>query len=600
MRKKITKFMISMVLCASMVVSTGMMTSCEMLGIGGKNSSTASEKPQTKEFEVIFVGNMDGATEPDAQTIEEGNKVTKPADPTCAGYDFVGWFTDEDCTKAFDFDTKITADMVDEDDCMFIYAGWTEHVDKYTVTFDTNGGGAIAPVIVEKGKKVEKPADPTLANCKFDGWYMDEACKNAFSFDVAIEADVTIYAKWINLYTVTFETNGGTAVEAQTIESGKAPSNYTTTKEGAIFAGWYTDAEFKTAYTGGAITANTTLYAKWADIATAKTFKYTFNYNYAGAPAAIEKEVVEGSFVEVPEVTNGEMIFAGWYTDVDCTVEANLTAPAAGDMTVYAKWVEAVVITYDFNYEGAPADVTEKVAFGSEAVKPGDPIRVGNYTFAGWSTTEDGVVDVTFSEAIVENVTYYAMWNTQYVFEAEDVNLIGFFGFGFSGSAEETSCIFADDKGAAGASNGYFITCMNNTNCSIEFKFTSDRAIKGAQFTLRLSAEVVDIKIGDSDKGVRTGTVADDIALYKVMVNNSELKYGVIEFVGVPPQGDPYMPFADYTFTIDLAEGENVIKLIADNEIVQGGTMKAVAPMVDCIKIDTYANLVFQKKDGNY
>ena len=60
MRKKITKFMISMVLCASMVVSTGMMTSCEMLGIGGKNSSTASEKPQTTEFEVIFVGNMEG------------------------------------------------------------------------------------------------------------------------------------------------------------------------------------------------------------------------------------------------------------------------------------------------------------------------------------------------------------------------------------------------------------------------------------------------------------------------------------------------------------------------------------------------------------
>ena len=60
-----------------------------------------------------------GGSSVDDQTPASGSVLTKPVDPTREGYTFGGWYTDADCTKAYDFVTAVTADMT-------LYAKWTK------------------------------------------------------------------------------------------------------------------------------------------------------------------------------------------------------------------------------------------------------------------------------------------------------------------------------------------------------------------------------------------------------------------------------------------------------------------------------------------
>ena len=68
-------------------------------------------------YTVTFDGNGHGTT-PAAQTVADGDKAAKPADPTAAGWTFGGWFTEAECQNAYDFDTQVTEDRT-------LYAKWT-------------------------------------------------------------------------------------------------------------------------------------------------------------------------------------------------------------------------------------------------------------------------------------------------------------------------------------------------------------------------------------------------------------------------------------------------------------------------------------------
>ena len=64
--------------------------------------------------------NTQGGSRIAAKTVAKNTVVSQPADPTKEGYTFEGWYTDADCTKAFDFDTKITENVT-------LYAKWKEN-----------------------------------------------------------------------------------------------------------------------------------------------------------------------------------------------------------------------------------------------------------------------------------------------------------------------------------------------------------------------------------------------------------------------------------------------------------------------------------------
>ena len=103
----------------------------------------------------------------------------------------------------------------------------------YTLTFDTNGGSTIAPITQDYGTAITAPADPTKTGYTFAGW------TPAIPTTMPAE-NMTIKAKWtVNQYTLTFDTNGGSAIAPITQDYGTAitaPAD--PTKTGYTFAGW--------------------------------------------------------------------------------------------------------------------------------------------------------------------------------------------------------------------------------------------------------------------------------------------------------------------------------------------------------------------------
>lgn len=211
-------------------------------------------------FTVKFDTNGHGhATVPADQTVELNGKATKPADPTAEGYVFRGWYTTAACTTEFDFNTPIAADTT-------LYAKWDEI---YTVTFNVGGHGtAPTPQKVENGSKATKPENPTAKGWRFDGWYTDEKCTARYDFDKAVTANTTLYAKWTQLFTLTFETNGGTKIDSVEAPDGSLVylGSYKPTKSGYYFVGWYTDKNLTRASRVGYVRmdGNKTVYAKFA------------------------------------------------------------------------------------------------------------------------------------------------------------------------------------------------------------------------------------------------------------------------------------------------------------------------------------------------
>ena len=134
----------------------------------------------------------------------------------------------------------------------------------YTVTFETNGGSEIAPVVTKDS--IEEPEIPVKEGHNFIGWFKDEELTDAVDFaNLEVSSDMTLYAKWeVQTYTVKFDTMGGSEVEEITVEYGNPvaiPAN--PTKEGYDFAGWYLKKDYSKVYANDLIKSNTTLYAKW-------------------------------------------------------------------------------------------------------------------------------------------------------------------------------------------------------------------------------------------------------------------------------------------------------------------------------------------------
>lgn len=208
--------------------------------------------------------------------VEENGKLIRPTDPEKEGYVFVGWYTEPELINEYKFNSTVSADLK-------LYAKFEESaaVETQTVTFMKDAETLFDTSVVKKGNTVGVPAEPTNDGYSFAGWYTDVKCTTAYDFNLPVNTDITLYAKWLAKYTVSFDTDGGSTVESQTVVTGNKATKPTSTptKKGYNFVGWYTDNTYTTEFDfeNTIIIDNTTIYAKFEDASIFKLDGYTFN-----------------------------------------------------------------------------------------------------------------------------------------------------------------------------------------------------------------------------------------------------------------------------------------------------------------------------------
>ena len=202
----------------------------------------------TGDYEVIYLPGTYGTGSAVTDMKPHNNILTlRGALFTRAGYTQVGWSTVDGGEKVYDFE-----DIYTKNEALTLYPVW--NTNKYTITFDTNGGSEIAPITQDYGTKITTPDNPTRKGYTFKGW--DKEIPKTMPAE-----NITVKAQWeINQYTIAFDTNGGSEIAPITQDYGTkitAPDN--PTRKGYTFKGW--DKEIPETMPA----ENITITARWKD-----------------------------------------------------------------------------------------------------------------------------------------------------------------------------------------------------------------------------------------------------------------------------------------------------------------------------------------------
>ena len=388
-----------------------------------------------------------------------------------AGYDFNGWFRDEDYTVPFDLanSTMPSSDLT-------LYAKWTARTDatytvnhyqqnasldgytlvatetltgttgqktaagtktyegyaakeieqqtvagdgstdvnvyydrrSYTVIYKVDGE-TYATSNATYGSTLEAPDnEPAKTGCTFAGW-AKEGAKAVWDFDADTmpASDLTLSAVWeAKTYKVAFHSGEyGSDPSAQYVEHGSSASEPAVSAVSHHVSGWYANEDLSgEAYDfSSAVTDDLDLYAKWE----INTYTVSFDAN-GGEGAAEAQPVTHGATATEPESspTKEGSVFKGWFYDAEGSVAVDFAQPVISDATYYAKWADAVTLSFDLNYDGAEAMASQTAEKGAAVGELPRPTRKG-YAFDGWYVGETKVGATSTFDA---NATLTAKW----------------------------------------------------------------------------------------------------------------------------------------------------------------------------------------------
>ena len=332
------------------------------------NESYLPDVPSTANADLVSAGeattisfDSNGGTEVESISGVEGDPVIAPSNPTKTGYSFMGW--NPELPSVFP--------AVD----MSVTAQW--QINKYTITFDTDGGTAIAPITQEYQSAITAPANPTKEGCTFASW--DKEIPGIMPAE-----DITIKALWTtNKYTITFDTDGGTAISPITQDYQSTitkPSD--PTKKGYSFVGW--DREIPSTMPA----ENIVVKALW------QINQYTITFDTDGGTEVASITQDYNTDIKKPsDPTKTGSVFAGWDKEIPSKMPAE-------NMTIKALWGKLCTITFNTDGGTEVAPITKLV--GEAITAPKNPTKEG-HTFASW--------DPAFPSVMPENdLVLKAIW----------------------------------------------------------------------------------------------------------------------------------------------------------------------------------------------
>ena len=359
-------------------------------GSTGNKAYTATWTPIV--YNIALTLNGGDAENPSTYTIESAAITLN--NPTKTGHTFKGWKLNGEGEAMM----EVTIAAGSTGDKAYT-ATW--QINQYTIVFDKNDGSETSSITQDYATEVETPATPERTGYTFAGWLPEVPS--------TIPAENTIcVAQWtINQYTITFNTDGGSAIDpitqdyATTVTAPAVP-----TRDGYTFAGW--DKDIPTTIPA----ENVTITATWTPV------NYTISYELDGGsvdgnnPASY---TIESAPITLINPTKSGYDFAGWTgTELDeATKTVTIATGCTGNRSYTATWTKTVY-SVSITGAGVTADKTNP-EYGESVtitIEPDEDRTLNKLTVNDVDVTK-GVVDGQYTiTSVTGNVVVVATFNS--------------------------------------------------------------------------------------------------------------------------------------------------------------------------------------------
>ena len=356
----------------------------------------------------------------DGEEVEEttgvyGEKISAPEMDEKAGYTFGGWWNKAG-TAEWNFDeTTISGTKTN------LYAKWD--IVTYTAkVVRVDGSEETVEFTVENRTEVLAGIALTANDAQYTYSWV-----SALPGELALNNDQVFTEKRdVNTYTVTFDVDGGSMVEAQVVPYGTPASelsNFSSTKEGYDFAGW-TLEDGSEIPAGATVTSDITVKAKWAPKTNTAYSVDIFLETNSGYPATAD-QTIAGTGTTGATVTldtdwmeaNSLTVPDGYALDMEKSVFSGVIA-ADGSLVlkIYLKLAEYTVLFKDGDTVLAEKTMKKGSAISFDGIAP-----TKETAFIGW-TEEAGSGVLVPSATVTGNMTFYAVYyNAEWLnFDTQD------------------------------------------------------------------------------------------------------------------------------------------------------------------------------------